>query len=561
MKRILVILGLYGMTLPFGAHAQVTYDDVAVIVNTNSANSQLIGNYFKAARNIPAANMIYVQTDTTEEIDSTTFNTLRAQVEQQLLANNLHNSINYLVTTKGMPLKIYRGNTFSLMSPSASVENELMAILGPYSNYIGRDGAVGSPYYGQNAPFARSVYGIFLVTRLDAYLVQDVLDLIDRSGPGLVVDAAAPFVIDQDPAWASTLNTYLANAASALRASGKTVIFDSLTTFQVHNQNLIGYMSWGSNDHYQHLYTTNAIPYNTYVRGAIAETYVSTSGRTFNTPPVYGQSLVVDLLAEGVSGAKGYVYEPFGNAMARAHILFPRYVAGYNLAESYFMASLMLSWMDVVVGDPKTSITFAQGPLPVQLASFTGTVVSQNSIRFDWRTISETNNYGFYLQRAETATSPFTDVPNSFVPGQGTTVTPHDYSWTYANPPAGSAHYRLRQVDFDGTQHFSEPILVNTGITSVASGHELSGFALGQNFPNPFNPSTEIAFSVEASGQATLEVYNALGQRVETLFDGSVEAGRSHTVRFNAANLPSGVYFYRLQSGGRSETRKLTLMK
>ncbi len=561
--RLLLAGLLICWMLPLPAAGQVSYNDVAVIINTNSAASQTIGTYFQAARNIPAANMIYVQADTVEEIDSTRFNDLRSQIEQQLVSRNIQNSINYLVTTKGVPLKVNRGNTFSTSSPSSSVESELMLILGPYSSSIGGAGRIVSPYYYQNGSFSRAAYGIYLVTRLDAYSVQTVLDLIDRSGPNVSASSSAPFLLDQDPAWTSGLNMYMGLARNALIAANKEVVFDSTTVFLTNKQNLLGYISWGSNDHYQHLYTQNGIPYNTYMPGAIAETFVSTSGRTFNTPPVYGQSLIVDLLYEGVSGAKGYVYEPYSNAMALPHILLPRYVAGFNLAESFFMASGMMSWMDVVVGDPKTSITFTTGPVPVQLASFTGSAVPQNnSIVFNWRTISETNNYGFYLQRAETATSGYTDLPNSFMPGHGTTVMPHDYSWTYVNAPAGSGHYRLRQVDLDGTIHYTEPIVVINGVTSA--GERVGAptrFELGQNYPNPFNPSTEIAFSVDVTGDAQLVVYNSIGQQVTTLYDGVAQAGQMHRVRLDASALASGTYFYRLVSGQKNELRKMILLK
>ena len=90
--------------------------------------------------------------------------------------------------------------------------------------------------------------------------------------------------------------------------------------------------------------------------GALAETFVSTSARSFTLPPTYGQSLIADLIAEGLTGAKGYVYEPFLNAVAHPDILFDRYTRGFNLADSYYMASAFMSWMDVVVGDPKTRI-------------------------------------------------------------------------------------------------------------------------------------------------------------------------------------------------------------
>lgn len=87
--------------------------------------------------------------------------------------------------------------------------------------------------------------------------------------------------------------------------------------------------------------------------GAIAETAVSTGGRSFTWGTSYGQSLVADLLEDGVSGVKGYVYEPYLTAVGRPSVLFDAYASGYGFAEANAMANLQLGWMGVVVGDPK----------------------------------------------------------------------------------------------------------------------------------------------------------------------------------------------------------------
>lgn len=123
--------------LRFAGNATTNHDDVAVIVNTNSPTSIAIGNYFRTARSIPATNMIYVAVDTAEEIQSISFNSLRSQVEGYMTSNNLTNTINYLVTTKGIPLKVNRGDALSTSSPSASVESESMLTLGSFSSQIG----------------------------------------------------------------------------------------------------------------------------------------------------------------------------------------------------------------------------------------------------------------------------------------------------------------------------------------------------------------------------------------------------------------------------------------
>ncbi len=85
-------------------------------------------------------------------------------------------------------------------------------------------------------------------------------------------------------------------------------------------------------------------------------------------------------------------------------------------------------------------------------------------------------------------------------------------------------------------------------------------FCLSQNYPNPFNPSTNIAFNLPAAGKVDLTVYNILGQKVETLVDSYLDAGR-HTVQWDASNQPSGIYFYRLKTDNNVETRKMSFVK
>ena len=86
-------------------------------------------------------------------------------------------------------------------------------------------------------------------------------------------------------------------------------------------------------------------PHFEWVDGSIAETAVSTGGRTFTSGASYGQSLVADLLEDGVSGVKGYVYEPYLSAVGYPDILLPYYANGYNFAEVNYAANPMISWM------------------------------------------------------------------------------------------------------------------------------------------------------------------------------------------------------------------------
>ena len=94
-------------------------------------------------------------------------------------------------------------------------------------------------------------------------------------------------------------------------------------------------------------------PHMNWINGSIGETAVSTGGRSFDWNTAYGQSLVADLVEDGISGVKGYVYEPYLTSVGYPSVLLPTYASGYNLAESHAAASTVSGWMGVVVGDPK----------------------------------------------------------------------------------------------------------------------------------------------------------------------------------------------------------------
>ena len=83
---------------------------------------------------------------------------------------------------------------------------------------------------------------------------------------------------------------------------------------------------------------------------------------------------------------------------------------------------------------------------------------------------------------------------------------------------------------------------------------------MSQNYPNPFNPETIINYELPITNNVELSIYNILGQRVATLVNKEQRAG-SYEVKFNASNLTSGIYFYKLQSGSFVESRKMVLLK
>lgn len=209
------------------------------------------------------------------------------------------------------------------------------------------------------------------------------------------------------------------------------------------------------------------------------------------------------------------------------------------------------------------SITFTNPegvPLPITLASFTAQVLPGGfRVKLDWTTLTEINNYGFNVQRRRDTDSLFVDVPNSFIPGHGTTTEPHHYSYTDTTATRALWSYRLKQIDLDGTVHYSAAITVDL-TTAVEEPQLPTVFSLHQNYPNPFNPSTTIRYDLPVATHVTLKLYDIVGREAQVLVDGIQEPGYK-SVQFDARSLASGVYLYRLQAGTFVEIRKMVVIK
>jgi hypothetical protein len=227
-------------------------------------------------------------------------------------------------------------------------------------------------------------------------------------------------------------------------------------------------------------------------------------------------------------------------------------------------SSTIIVWDDgrnFAEGDVYGSKLFPDGSLPIQLTAFTASVVEGNKVQLEWTTASEINNYGFYVERKAEGEANFTELPNSFVKGAGTTLEEQHYSWTDKEVTPGRYFYRLRQVDLNGDFAYSHEIrVVVSGVVGVWDDGLPFEFKLLQNFPNPFNPSTQIRYAIKDAGFVVLNVYNVLGQEVVTLVNERKEPGR-YTARFDAGTLSSGIYVYRLTSGTESAVKNMLLVK
>ena len=359
--RIYAMRFLPLFALCFCLHAQ-TGENVLLVVNRNVPLSRQIADYYRPRRSVPLKNVCTIETTGEEEIQ---WGIYEQQIERPigdcLKRAGLVEKVLYIVTTMGVPLKV-DGPGARELSERASVDSELALLYGKlHGQRYARMGGVANPFFmRRDSPFQHPAYPIYLVTRLAAYDLADVQAMIDRS---LGARNRGKFVIDLQSAKDEPGNDWLRTAAMLLPA--RRVVLDE-TTRPVYNQtDVIGYASWGSND----VNRTQRLLHFQWLPGAIAAEFVSTSARTFQRPPDTWtpnniwedrsryfagspQGLVADLIHQGASGASGNTYEPFLDACVRPDYLLPAYQQGRNLAESYYLSLVYLSWQSVIVGDP-----------------------------------------------------------------------------------------------------------------------------------------------------------------------------------------------------------------
>jgi hypothetical protein len=195
------------------------------------------------------------------------------------------------------------------------------------------------------------------------------------------------------------------------------------------------------------------------------------------------------------------------------------------------------------------SLGIGNSALPVELDFFTA-ILNGSQVELRWKTETEVNNYGFYIERSNDI-SDWTAI--GFVEGHGNSNSPKQYNFNDNDiNQTGTYYYRLKQIDFDGTIEYFNIVSVKIEIPNK--------YYLSQNFPNPFNPETRISFTLPEKQLVSLRVYNMLGELVEELVNGPREAG-SYTITFDASNLSSGIYIYRIQTDNFAENKKMNFLK
>jgi uncharacterized protein (TIGR03790 family) len=344
--------------------------NVLLVVNAASPSSEPIAVRYAKARAVPPQNIVRLKTGTGDEIERAQYEReIERPIGEWLTRQAAQDRILYIVLTKGVPLRI--GGSTGRNGTIASVDSELTLL---YRRLVGTRvlaaGPADNPYFqgkspaGESKPFTHAEHDIYLVSRLDGFTQADAMDLVDR---GLSPRREGQFLLDAMGAAADRVaDGWLQATAKALADAGfqGRVVFDSTNVALRSNSKVLGYASWGSNDP---SIRTRRIGLG-FVPGALATRFVSTDARTLREPPEKWQpgeandqaaafegsqqSLTGDLIRDGVTGASGYVAEPFLDGTVRPNILFPAYVAGSNLIESFYLAVPHLSWTTVVFGDP-----------------------------------------------------------------------------------------------------------------------------------------------------------------------------------------------------------------
>ncbi len=370
---------------PSSVESDSILDRVLVVENASSPTSIQVARYYMEKRGVKKVFRVRCA-DSSRDAESETLEYVayQAAIEKPLreyLAKDT--KIDYIVLTKGIPLRL--ANAPVGFEPGRPSLDSCLAALDYFQRsdsirtVIVENSTKGTAYlnrfWNSTEHFSHAKHGGYLVTRLDGYTAASAMALVDNALAGERVKPTGTILLDSmalaDPvdrskvplspfregwkdmgtimeiAWGEW-NIDLFAANNDLSKKGLPVELDRTNKFIGNKQGLMGYASWGSND-------ANYVAENylslRFAPGAIAETAVSTSARTF-LPTSGGQSLIADLIESRVTGVKGYCDEPFLLAVASPSVLFDRYTSGWNLAESFYAASRFIGWEDIVIGDP-----------------------------------------------------------------------------------------------------------------------------------------------------------------------------------------------------------------
>ncbi|MCC6484707.1 MAG: TIGR03790 family protein [Armatimonadetes bacterium] len=330
--------------------------NVVVVANSGNLSSVSLADYYRAQRNLPQNHLIFINCPSDEVVNWETFDArVRRPIRDAIVAlERAGRQIDYIVLTRGTPLMATRGSAvFSVTSVLTCLSEPDIDDLtvNPYGPTTAQIGGFGGTATVASFSHSLNLFGrhLYLVSRLDGYsddLVRRMIDDTTIAKPG------GAFLIDRRPGLQylyKVMDDRLGLAASLLRSRGTPVIEENTSAFATAGTDLAGYFSWGSNDP---AFSRSLYLSYRFRPGSIADTYVSTSGRTFMPGTAGGQSLLADLLPGGLSAGGAYVAEPYAALADYPDVICDRYTLGYNAVESLYAACPEVFWRQVTIGDP-----------------------------------------------------------------------------------------------------------------------------------------------------------------------------------------------------------------
>ncbi|MCB2205295.1 T9SS type A sorting domain-containing protein [bacterium] len=203
----------------------------------------------------------------------------------------------------------------------------------------------------------------------------------------------------------------------------------------------------------------------------------------------------------------------------------------------------------MAVGEGGLILRTTNGGTPVELQSFSASRIARGSAHLQWTTATETDNYGFEVQRNIGASWEV----RGFVNGAGSSTQRQDYSFVDTDLPSTRIAYRLKQVDMDGSASYS-PVIELSSVSSSALQFSLDAW------PQPTTNIGTLQLRLGESGHARVRIYDTNGRIVNELHDGYLSAG-THVLRWDATRLPAGAYLAVLESNGHRTQKTLILQK
>ncbi len=514
--------------------------------------------------------------------------------------------INQPDTTKNF-LQLYNTSRYSHVNPLFQVDPDITMDYRFKSNHFVNSGG----WYTQ-----------YLVSWLNGDTYADVLNLIDRlADPDYTGEKT--WVLDADPD-ASYHQSTIYNTYDELDGLGFYTNYDNTHTYiTTDDNNVIGYVSDGVHAGMPANYILELLEFD-YTNGASFISWESFNAYSFGyfTSTQVGQGLISDFIHMGGSVASGHCYEPFVSGATYDDRTYPAYAMGYTDVDAHYQGIYFNAWQNVVLGDPLTAIAWGKQTLTQNLTwSGRNLVTGEITIPVPYTTLTidddsyielrhegfipcevgygrlivgedvtfETDSWDralFLSYDSENARLIWADHPTFPSILYNIYRKIDDGDWEYIASTADN-EYTDEEVSFtcyecyvnatvyyfvkgvnaqeresEASNEVSAEVIAKIGKES--GGDKQQGkvyeYSLSHNYPNPFNPTTRIFYSIKEAGLVSLSVYDILGNEVSVLVKEDKSPG-SYSVTFNAGNLPSGIYFYKLTAGRFSETKKLILLK